>query len=179
MRKTYLYLAISAVSMMSLPQTASAQFAFGGDAPIAVDAENATYKGGLTVLEGDVDVRQADVRIQSNKMDIYRAEADPGDNASVKLGDVTKIVAVGNFRYTSPENSVMGNRGVYERNKGIITVTGDVTFKTPNGATVKGERLIYNVNKKTAKFGEQCKDENCQGERVNFSSGRPVNKDDE
>lgn len=179
MRGRYVYLGVLSAAAMSLPQMALAQFAFGGNAPIAVDAENATYKGGLTILEGDVDVRQSDVRIQSNKMDIFRAEASPGDDASVKLGDVTKIVAVGNFRYTSPENSVTGNRGVYERNKGIITVTGNVTFKTPNGATVKGERLIYNVNKKTAKFGEQCKGENCQGERVNFSSGRPANKDDQ
>ena len=179
MRNTYLSVAITIAAAMSLPQSAFAQFAFGGDAPIAIDAENATYKGGLTVLDGGVDVRQSDVRIQSNKMDIFRAEARPSDDASVKLGDVTKIVAVGNFRYTSPENSVTGNRGVYERDKGIITVTGNVTFKTPNGATVKGERLIYNVNKKTAKFGEQCKGENCQGERVNFSSGRSVNKDDE
>jgi len=167
MQKTFAFISLI-VATLSLPQIAFAQFAFGGDAPIAVNAEKATYKGGLTVLEGEVDVRQSDVRIQSNQMDIFRAEANPGDNASVKLGDVTKIVAIGNFRYTSPENSVNGNRGVYERDKGIITVTGNVTFSTTEGSTVKGEKLIYDVNKKTAKFGNTCRGENCEGERVNI-----------
>jgi len=161
---------ISAVSFM--PQLACAQFAFGGDAPIAVNAKTATYKGGLTVLEGDVDVRQSGIRIQSNTMNIYRAETNPEDDSSVKLGDVTRIVAIGNFRYTSPENSVQGKQGIYERDKGIITVTGNVTFKTSGGATVNGEKLIYNVKKQTAKFGDSCKGENCETDRVNFSSGR-------
>ena len=171
MPKAFILIGLTAAAL-SMPQMAYAQFAFGGDAPIAVNAETATYKGGLTVLEGQVDVRQSDVRIQSNQMDIFRAEAAADDAASVKLGDVTKIVAVGDFRYTSPENTVTGNRGVYERDTGIITVTGNVTFQTPNGATVKGEKLIYNVNKKTAKFGEPCKGENCEGKRVNFNSGK-------
>lgn len=152
------------------PSTAMAQFAFGGDAPVAVAAEKATYEGGLTILEGNVDVQQSGVRIQSNTMDIYRAEADPDAAGSLKLGNVTRIVAKGNFRYTSPENSVSGDQGIYERDTGTITVTGDVTFKTASGSSVKGKKLIYDVKEKTAKFGDECTGDNCKGDRITFSS---------
>ena len=156
------------MAALMVPSSAAAQFAFGGDSPVAVNAETATYKGGLTILEGNVDVLQSGTRIKSDKMDIFREEAAINDDSSLKLGAITKIVAVGNFRYTSPENSVTGNRGVYERSKGIITVTGNVTFKNSDGSTVKGDKLVYDVNKKTAKFGDNCKGDNCNSGRVNI-----------
>lgn len=136
---------------------------FGGDAPIKVLAEKATYNGGLTVLVGNVDVTQGIARIRSDTMNIYRAEADSETTGSLQLGAVNRIDARGNFRYTTPDNNVTGDRGVYERDKGIITVTGNVKVRQPGGNTASTDKLVYNVNTETIRFSGQCQGEDCSG----------------
>lgn len=135
----------------------------GGDDPIKILAEKATYEGNLTVLEGDVDVTQGTARIQSNIMNIYRSERENDAAVEVKLGAVTRIDARGNFRYTTPDNFVSGNRGIYERAKGIITVTGNVKVKQPGGNTASTDKLIYNVKTDTIRFSGQCQGNDCSG----------------
>ena len=153
---------LSAFIFMVIAVPAHAQV-FGGDEPIKVLAEEATYKGGLTVLVGNVDVTQGSARIRSDKMNIYRSEANDETNESLKLGAVNRIDARGNFRYTSPENNVTGDRGVYERDKGIITVTGNVKVKQPGGNTATTDKLIYNVNTETIRFSGKCQGSDCSG----------------
>ena len=126
-------LGLSVIVLAAFAAPAHAQI-FGGDAPIKVLAEQATYEGGLTVLVGNVDVTQGTARIRSDKMNIYRAEA-ANETSSLKLGTVNRIDARGNFRYTTPDNNVTGDKGVYERDKGIITVTGNVKVTQPGGNT--------------------------------------------
>ncbi|WP_026942489.1 LptA/OstA family protein [Hellea balneolensis] len=153
-------IALLSLSVSSL--SAHAQI-FGGDAPINVLAEKATYEGGLTVLVGNVDVTQGIARIQSDTMNIYRSEAEPDSAGSLKLGAVNRIDARGNFRYTTPDNNVTGDRGVYERDKGIITVTGNVKVRQPGGNTASTDKLIYNVNTETIRFSGQCQGSDCSG----------------
>ena len=100
--------------------------AFGNDTPINITADTASYKGGITVLTGNVDVKQGKNRTQSNEMDIFREEAKEDASGSLKLGPIRRIDAKGNFRYTTPEHRVTGDRGVYERAEEIMTVTGKV-----------------------------------------------------
>lgn len=153
---------LSAIILAAIAMPAQAQI-FGGDDPIKVLAEQATYEGGLTVLVGNVDVTQGVARIRSDKMNIYRAEADSETSGSLKLGAVNRIDARGNFRYTTPDNNVTGDRGVYERVKGIITVTGNVTVRQPGGNTASTDKLVYNVNTETIRFSGQCQGEDCSG----------------
>ena len=136
---------------------------FGGDAPIKVIAEQATYEGGLTVLVGNVDVTQGVARIQSDTMNIYRAEADSDISGSLQLGAVNRIDARGNFRYTTPDNTVTGDRGVYERDKGIITVTGNVKVRQSGGNTASTDKLIYNTKTESIRFSGQCQGSDCSG----------------
>lgn len=152
--------ALSFLALFSLPVNAQI---FGGDAPINVLAEKATYEGGLTILVGNVDVTQGVARIQSDTMNIYRSEAEPDSAGSLKLGAVNRIDARGNFRYTTPDNDVTGDRGVYERDKGIITVTGNVKVRQPGGNTASTDKLIYNVNTETIRFSGQCQGSDCSG----------------
>lgn len=153
----------------SLATHASAQFSIEGGTDIIIDAEKATYKGRHTILEGSVDVRQGEAQILSDIMHIYRAAAETTSVGSVsQMGEVTRIEAEGNFSYKTPENTVIGDRGVYERSTGIIIVTGNVSLIQPSGSRVNGTRLTYNVNTKSARFGESCQGEGCSG-RVTFS----------
>lgn len=148
------------LAVMTFPAQAQV---FGGDEPIKVLADEATYEGGLTVLVGNVDVTQGSARIRSDKMNIYRSEVTGETSGSLKLGAVNRIDARGNFRYTTPENNVTGDRGVYERDKGIITVTGNVKVRQPGGNTATTDKLIYNVKTETIRFSGKCQGIDCSG----------------
>jgi lipopolysaccharide export system protein LptA len=151
-----------------LAGVAHAQFSFDGDEQILIDADKATYEGELTILEGNVDVRQGSATIYSDQMKIYRAADSTGGETSGDLGVVSRIEASGNFKYVTPDNTVTGNRGVYERSTGLIIVTGDVKLIQPSGSRVSGEKLTYNIKSKSARFGDTCRGENCNG-RVTFN----------
>lgn len=153
---------LSALIFTAISVPAQAQV-FGGDEPIKVLAEQATYEGGLTVLVGSVDVTQGVARIRSDKMNIYRSEADGETSGSLKLGAVNRIDASGNFHYTTPSNDVTGDRGVYERDRGIITVTGNVKVKQPGGNTATTDKLVYNVKTETIRFSGKCQGSDCSG----------------
>ena len=140
---------------------------FGNDEPIDVMARRAVYKGPKTVLTGSVDVRQGTSHILADVMDIYRLQSVSEDGGKVIYGNVTKIFSTGNFKYSTPENSVTGNKGVYEREKNIITVTGNVTYIQKSGNSVTGERLIYDLTTNRARF-----DGNSGGGRVVIKSGQ-------
>ena len=139
--------------------------AFGGDTPIYVTADMATYKGSLTVLSGNVDVKQGKNRTLSNEMDIFRKEAKNKETGSLKLGAIRRIDAKGNFRYTTPENVVTGDRGVYESEKEIMTVTGKVKVNQSSGNTAETNKLIYNVKTESIRFTGNCEGASCNNGR--------------
>ena len=114
-----------------------------------------------------MDVRQGDAQILSDEMKIYRKSGKEDANASPTLGVVTRIEASGNFEYITPENKVTGKVGVYVRETGQITVTGDVELTQPSGSTVRGDKLTYFIKTKNARIGDACVGENCSG-RVQF-----------
>ena len=157
-----MYRSLSVLLLIALAVPAEAQV-FGGDTPIKVIAKTATYEGGLTILVGNVDVKQGTARIQSDTMNIYRAEADNDVSGSLQLGAVNRIDARGNFRYTTPDNTVSGDRGVYERGKGIITVTGNVKVRQSGGNTASTDKLIYNTKTESIRFSGQCQGSDCSG----------------
>ncbi len=153
-----------------------AQVSFGNDKPINVKAERATYRGSVTVLSGDVIVKQGDATILSDRMDLFRNEIKlegiNGNANSIKLGNINRILAVGNFKYSTSENSVTGDKGVYERDKEIITVTGNARFVQTNGNTVTGNKMIYDLNTNRARIDGNCSGRDCQGnDRVKINIG--------
>ncbi len=143
-------------------------FGFTGDDPIHVKAEIATYRGGTTDLEGDVIVKQDTATIYSDTMEILRNETASETTDSLRLGEIKQITSKGNFRYKTPENDVTGQQGIYERNKNIITISGDVLAKQANGNTAKSDRLIYNTNTEAIRFIGDCSGSSCES----FSGGR-------
>jgi len=155
---------------------ALAQVSFGNDSPINVKAERATYRGALTVLSGDVRVTQKDATIFADRMDLHRNEITTTNTQtnenSIKLGNINRIVATGNFKYVTPENSVTGEKGVYERDKEIITVTGNARFVQNNGNKVTGNKMIYDLNTNRARVDGSCTGRDCKNnDRVKIDIG--------
>lgn len=142
--------------------TARPIFGFDGDGPINVSARQATYFGGTTDLAGNVIVIQDGSTIYANDMSILRDQIDnPTASGTLRLGAVREITGTGDFRYVSEENDVRGDKGVYERDKSLMTVTGDVTVVQPGGNMVSTDRLVYDTVTETIRFSGQCQGRDC------------------
>ncbi len=140
-------------------------FGFSGDGPINIEAERAIYIGGTTDLAGNVTVEQDGATLKSDDMTILRAEADPAADGSIRLGEINKIIANGNFHYFTAENDVKGDQGIYERDKNLITVIGNVKVRQPDGSMASTERLTYSTLTETLLFSGKCQGRNCPGGR--------------
>lgn len=150
--------------------TARPIFGFDGDGPINISADRATYVGGTTDLVGDVVVVQDGSTIYSNEMTILRDAAANQAAGTIRLGAVREIIAAGDFRYLSEANDVRGDKGVYERDKSLMTVTGDVTVVQPGGNTVSTDRLVYDTVTETIRFSGQCQGRDCgTGDRTRIT----------
>lgn len=146
------------------PGAEDSTFGFGGGGPIDVKAETGIYQGDKTDLRDNVRVVQDGAVITSDQMDIFRIrESGQSDTGSVKLGAIRLIVATGNFRYKTDENDIRGTKGVYERDKSIMTVTGDVVVVQPGGNTVRSEKMTYNTKTGKIRFLGDCKGRDCNG----------------
>lgn len=145
---------------------------FGTDRPIDVTANKGVYKGPKTVLTGNVDIRQDGARILADRMDLFREIEWENEDGTVKYGNVNRIVAVGSFKYTNPESTVTGNKGVYERDKNTITVTGSVTYTQASGNSVTGCSLVYDLMTNRASFDGRCGQETEQNGRVTIKLGQ-------
>jgi len=142
---------------MAMPLTSHAQFARNNNAPIDATADNITNSGGTTILTGQVDVRQGEVRILADQMKIYGAAAGAGNSAT---SDISRIEANGNFYYITPDQEVRGDSGVYLQTTDTFTVTGDVILLQEENV-VTGNRLIYNLTTEEAKVLGTCKGRKC------------------
>lgn len=137
------------------------EFAFGGDGPINVKANRAVYIGGTTELFDNVEVIQDGAIINAEEMTILRREGTSEADGTLRLGEVNKIIAKQDFRYRTTENDITGNQGVYERDKSLITVTGDVGVKQSGGNTARTDRLTYNTVTETIRFSGNCQGPGC------------------
>jgi len=148
--------AISLVLPLILPMTAQAQFSRDNNAPIQADADDVSNTAGVTVLSGQVDVRQGETRILSDQMKIYGGSTGLGPDT----GDISRIEASGNFYYLTPDQEVRGNNGVYTKASDTFTVTGDVILLQGENV-VTGDTLIYNLSNEQARVLGSCKGRKC------------------
>jgi len=134
---------------------AQAQFAGKSKAPVDLIADEIQSEGSTTTLRGQVDVRQGDVRVLADEVQIF------GASTGESVSNVTRIVANGNFYYISPEQEVRGDQGIYERATDTFTVTGNVILLQGEDNIVTGNKLFYNVGNKTARMVGNCKGRRC------------------
>ena len=156
--KPVLKLTAVALLMAAMPLTANAQFARNNDAPTDATADDIVSSGGTTILTGQVDVRQGGTRILADKMKIFGGVAGVGGNSAGN--DISRIEAMGNFYYITPEQEVRGNNGVYVQANNTFTVTGDVILLQGENV-VTGDTLIYNLSTEEARVVGTCKGRRC------------------
>jgi len=156
---------LSAALCSALPSIAHAQFSSDSSAPTILDADDAFTSNGVITLTGQADIRQGDVRLLADKVQIY---TEGGGGGLIATNGFTRMVATGNFYYITPEQEVRGDKGVYTRADESFVVTGDVVL-LQDDSVVTGKRLNYNLETREAKVAGECEGRKCEkGRRVSI-----------
>lgn len=158
------FLVLTPLLMAGLSIAAHAQFARNDNAPIDATADNIVNSAGVTILKGQVDVRQGTTRILADEMKIYSSSNTLAGTGS----EIDRIVATGNFYYLTPEQEVRGTDGLYTGSNNSFTVTGDVILLQGENV-VTGDKLIYDLDTEKARVIGTCKGRRCGANgRVNI-----------
>jgi lipopolysaccharide export system protein LptA len=107
------------------------------NAPVDVGADRAEVddRANRAIISGNVDVRQARLRLQAQRVTI--AYAGGGNQ-------IERIDATGGVTLTSPSETIRGNTAIYDLKAKIITLLGNVSLQNPDGR-VNGGRLVYDL----------------------------------
>lgn len=118
------------------PLTANAQ----PEAPIYItsDALEADQKNGTATFTGNVDVRQNEMKLRSEKMIVYYQKGEGKSN------NVSKIEVTGNVVLTRPGETAKGDKGRYDVIRKMIDLSGHVMLNKDNNM-VQGSNLVYNL----------------------------------
>lgn len=151
-------LAAIIMATAGLTTTALAQFSPNSSGPTNISADSANVTGdNVLSLRGQVDIRQGQTRILADAVDI----STKGSANDISAGDFDRVVATGNFYYLTPEQEVRGEKGVYESDTEIFTVTGKVILLQGEDNVVTGDKLVYDLTTNNARIVGSCKGRKC------------------
>ncbi|MEH3108149.1 MAG: OstA family protein [Sphingomonas fennica] len=111
-----------------------------GNAPVDVSADRIELqdRADRAVFSGNVRVVQAEMTIEAARMTVAYSSAAGGDR------QVQRIDAAGNVVVTSPTETARGNSGIYDLNRRLVTLIGNVRLtRGPN--SVNGGRLVIDL----------------------------------
>lgn len=110
------------------------------NAPVdyAADRIELQEKDNRVILSGNVDVKQAELRLRAARTVVNFTNA-----GSMQI---QRITASGGVIVTRSDEIATGDVGVYDFNQKIITMTGNATIKRGNGDTLRGGRLVVDLN---------------------------------
>ena len=162
--KPFLSTLFVSLALLAVPSVAFAQFSSDSSASTFLDADVVTQSDDVMTLTGQADIRQGDVRLLADKVQIYTE----GGGGLTSNSDFTRMVATGNFYYITPEQEVRGDKAIYTQADESFVVTGDVVL-LQDDSVVTGERLNYNLQTREANVGGDCKGRKCaKGKRVSI-----------
>lgn len=130
-----------AIAAAFLVWPASAQ-RHNSSAPIDFAAQNIELqdRANRAVLSGGVDIRQASLQLTAQRVTVaYTGEVIGGNP------QVSRLDASGGVTVTRPDQRARGQFGVYDLNRRVITLLGNVTL-TQGTNTVSGGRLSINLD---------------------------------
>lgn len=109
------------------------------NAPVnyAADRIEVQDKAKRVVLSGNVDITQSDLRLKAARTTV--AYSDAGDI------QIDRIDAIGGVQVNRGSESARGDAAVYDFNRNVITMTGNVALRR-NGDTLNGGRLVIDLD---------------------------------
>jgi len=126
-----------ALASASLAQVSSK----GGPIQLGSDTQSINQNDHTQVLDGRVEVIQADGRLRADHIVMTYA---PPEGGSSGFGPLVTIEATGNIYYVTPESTVKGDKAVYTKASDTMVLTGDVILQQGQNVTT-GNRLVSQV----------------------------------
>lgn len=102
--------------------------------PIFFGADDGGVTPGGFSLRGRAEVIQGENRLRADSIEIAQSG-----------GSTTGATATGDVYYVTPNESIRGDRAVYDVRAATVTVTGDVIL-TQGRNVLTGGRLVYNID---------------------------------
>jgi lipopolysaccharide export system protein LptA len=112
--------------------------------PVEITADSLEVLQGenKAIFTGEVQAKQGDLDIRSEKMTVYYKKGD-----KKQKGDASKISRVEidrNVFISTKKETAKGDKGIYDVDTAIITLEGNVTLTSLKNI-VKGQKLVYNI----------------------------------
>lgn len=136
---------ITGLSMIVASGVCAADVAFGGlshqsDTPVEVNANalSVNQSTGLVTFDGDVTAIQGGLRLAADTVVVAYGTAESASK-------ITSMVATGNVLFVTPEDEAKSNKAVYDLQKGVIEMTGNVLL-TQGPAVVSADTMFVNLD---------------------------------
>ncbi len=136
--------------------------------PLDITAERLEMKQreGRAIFKGTVNVTQGKMTLTADTLTVFYATEEGIENPSI-----SRLDAQGNVKLTSETESLSGDWGVYDVDRRLITLGGDVVFAQGDN-TLRGKRLEFDLVSGLAKLdGESTEDGRVKGRFSVPSSG--------
>lgn len=131
-----------ALAALFVASSASAQDRHNSAAPIDFGADHIELqdKANRAILSGNVSVRQAEMTLNAARMTVaYTGQVVDGSP------QVSRLDAAGGVTVTRPQQTARSQYAVYDLNRRVITMLGNVSLLQA-GNTVNGGRLTINLD---------------------------------
>ena len=151
--------AVAGASGLAYAQGVSALKGHDSNAPVDVDADRIEVqdRADRAIFAGNVHVRQAELTMDTERLTIAYSS-----NGGIQI---QRLDASGGVVVRSPSETARGNFGIYDLNKKLITLIGDVQL-TRSGSRVSGSRLVIDLDSGRAVIDGGAPGVNQRGGRV-------------
>ena len=131
-----------ALAALFAASSAVAQNRHNSAAPIDFGADHIELqdKANRAILSGNVSVRQAEMTLNAARMTVaYTGQVVDGSP------QVSRLDAAGGVVVTSPSETARGALGIYDLDRKLITLVGNVVLER-EGSQISGQRLVIDLD---------------------------------
>lgn len=140
MIRAALLIATAAVATPALAQSTSALKGHNSNAPVDVEADRIEVqdRAERAVFSGNVKVRQGNLAMDAARLNVAYAGGAGGTQ-------IKRLDASGGVVVRSPSETARGSVAIYDLDRRLITMLGNVTLNQGSN-TVSGGRLLIDLN---------------------------------
>ena len=145
---------LATLALVALPAFAGAQvmprLSQDSKQPIEITADKleVQQQQRLAIFSGNVDARQGEIRLRASTLRVHYADTNAAQG-NAEAQSISRIDAIGNVFFSSQKETAQGEQGVYDVDKGTVTMNGAVVL-TSGENVIKGTRLVMNLNTGTS-----------------------------
>lgn len=118
------------------------------DQPVIIEADDSVewrQNERIYLAKGNATAKRGDMTLRA---DTLKAEYRQGENNRI---EITNVIAEGNVKITTTKETITGQRGVYNVETGVFTLTGaNLAITTDNAKVTAHDRLEYRSKEKIA-----------------------------